>query len=183
MEIKRLITAGIKVVVTNVRFAGGKIVHGNRLSYSPMACLSFSDEIAHSSRSVFRIGKRMRTRGRCRFSVQESGELIIGEDVFFNSGCQINCRSKIEIGSGCEFGPNVLVYDHDHDFRAPGGIKAKSFKYDSVSIGKNCWIGANTVILRGTVLGDNCVVGAGCVLKGEYPKGATIVQKRETSVF
>jgi len=48
---------------------------------------------------------------------------------------------------------------------------------------RNCWIGANTVILRGTTIGDNSVIGAGCVLKGEYPAGAIIIQKRETTII
>lgn len=52
-----------------------------------------------------------------------------------------------------------------------------------MNIGKNCWIGANTVILRGTTIGDNSVIGAGCVLKGEYPAGAIIIQKRETTII
>ena len=47
-------------------------------------------------------------------------------------------------------------------------------------IGKNCWIGANTIILKGTIIGDNCVVGAGCVLKGKYPDSTIIIQKRIT---
>ena len=90
------------------------------------------------------------------------------------------CHNHIEIGEGVEFGPNVLVYDHDHDFRHPDGLKADIFKTAPVIIGKNCWIGANTVILRGTVLGDNCVVGAGSVIKGEYPAQSVIIQKRNT---
>lgn len=56
------------------------------------------------------------------------------------------------------------------------------YKTGSVEIGNNVWIGANTVILRETKIGDNCVVGAGCVLKGDYPAGTVIVQKRETTV-
>ena len=54
--------------------------------------------------------------------------------------------------------------------------------YAPIIIGNDCWIGANTVILRGTKIGDNCVVGAGCVLKGVFPTNSVIVQKRQTSV-
>ena len=49
-------------------------------------------------------------------------------------------------------------------------------------IGKNVWIGANTVILRGTKIGDNCVIGAGTIVKGDFPENSIIVQNREPKV-
>ena len=61
-----------------------------------------------------------------------------------------------------------MIYDHDHIFDKETGVDRKKYKVAPVVIGKNCWIGANAVILRGTTIGDNCVVGAGCVLKGNY---------------
>lgn len=88
------------------------------------------------------------------------------------------CMDSISVGEGTVFGPSVYVYDHDHDYAV--GIEKDEYKTEPVVIGKNCWIGANTVILRGTKLGDNCVVGAGCVIRGEYPDNTVIVQKRET---
>ena len=51
-----------------------------------------------------------------------------------------------------------------------------------VTIGDNSWIGCNVVILRGTSIGKNCIVGAGSVLKGTYPDNSVIVQKRQTTV-
>ena len=41
-------------------------------------------------------------------------------------------------------------------------------------IGKNCFIGCNALILKGTRLGDGCVVGAGAVVSGEFPAGCVI---------
>lgn len=63
------------------------------------------------------------------------------------------------------------------------GVAAKQYKTAPIRIGNNVWIGANCVILRGTVIGDNSVVGAGTVLKGIYPPDSLIVQKRETQVL
>ncbi|MCD7859021.1 MAG: hypothetical protein LUH51_02465 [Firmicutes bacterium] len=39
---------------------------------------------------------------------------------------------------------------------------------------KNCFIGCNTILLKGTVLGDGCVVGAGVVVSGEFPANSVI---------
>lgn len=57
-----------------------------------------------------------------------------------------------------------------------------NLKLRQLKLGKNCWIGANTVILRGTTIGDNCVIGAGSVLKGEYPARTILLQKREQEI-
>ena len=84
----------------------------------------------------------------------------------------------ITLDSGVELSPNVQIYDHDHDFRADGGIKAGKYKTTPVSIGKNVWIGANSVILRGSTIGENAVVGAGSVVKGMIQENSVFVQKR-----
>lgn len=79
-------------------------------------------------------------------------------------------------------GPNVLIYDHDHDFRKEEGLKKLKYKTAPVDIGDNVWIGANTIILRGTKIGNNCVIGAGSVIKGCYPDNSIVVQKRNTII-
>ena len=80
-------------------------------------------------------------------------------------------------------GPNVLIYDHDHDISSAESIHDSGYKTSPVVIGDDVWIGANTVILRGTVIGRDCVVGAGSVLKGVYPAGSVIVQKRTENIY
>lgn len=120
MQVKRTLLAAIRTLVTNIRLLCGKVAHGKRFSYSPVTCLALSDSVVLSRRSSICFGNKLRTRGGCRFSVQEYGVLEFGNNVFLNSGCQFNCRFRMSIGSGCEFGPNVLVYDHDHDFRLGG---------------------------------------------------------------
>ena len=43
-----------------------------------------------------------------------------------------------------------------------------------ITIGKNCFIGCNSIILKGTVLGDGCVVGAGAVVCGKFEPNTVI---------
>ena len=130
--------------------------------------------------SAVRLGKRVSVHSGCKLKVRNGAILRIGNGVKINYYCLVICRKEIQIGDGTEFGPNVCIYDHDHDFRA--GLKQGKYKSESIQIGKNCWIGANTVILRGTKIGDNCVVGAGSVIKGCYPDNSRILQLRETDV-
>ena len=43
-----------------------------------------------------------------------------------------------------------------------------------IRIGKNCFIGCNSIILKGTVIGDGCVVGAGAVVCGKFGENCVI---------
>lgn len=108
----------------------------------------------------------------------DGGIIEIGEGCFFNNGCMIVAKEHISIGSYTAFGPNVFVYDHDHDIHAGKVIHDSGFVTAPVIIGKNVWVGANTVILRGTVIGDGCIIGAGSVIKGTYPPNTLVIQKK-----
>lgn len=48
-------------------------------------------------------------------------------------------------------------------------MKEQGATEKGIIIGKNCWIGANSIILDGVTLGDNSIVAAGTTLvRGEY---------------
>ena len=87
------------------------------------------------------------------------------------------CREAISIGDNTEFGPNVCIYDHDHDYK--NGLNNELYKTSPVKIGKNCWIGAGVIILRGTVIGDNSVIAAGSIVKDVVPSNSLFYNKRE----
>lgn len=155
-----------------------KSFHGPLISMiSPLT------EISIDRGGSLKIGKMFKMRDGAKIRVRKGAKCIIGDNTSVSTNSIIACRDNIIIGSNVQLSPNVLIYDHDHDFKHPDGLASNHFKTATVSIGDNVWIGANTIILRGTSIGDNCVVGAGCVLKGDYPAGAVIVQKRDTEVL
>lgn len=94
------------------------------------------------------------------------------------SGATIYARERIEIGDNTLIGGNVKILDNDfHPIDADARIaddKTK-IKTKAVLIGKNCFIGCNAIILKGTILGDNCVVGAGAVVSGIFKSNSVIV--------
>lgn len=150
---------------------------------APWICLvSPHTEITMDYGAKLSIGKRFKMRDGAKIRVRKGAICRIGRNVSVNSNNMIACHESIIIGDNCQFSPNVQIYDHDHDFRAESGIGAMKYKTSPVKIGNNVWIGANTVILRGTEIGDNCVIGAGSVIKGTFPTNSIIVQKRTTEI-
>ena len=125
-------------------------------------------------------GKNVTFRDLFRLSIEGEGKVTIDDDCFFNNNCSINCLQLVSIGKGSIFGENVKIYDHNHkfsDFSIP--IKAQGYSVGEVSVGKNCWIGSNVVILKGSRIEDNCVIGAGCIIKGYVPQGTVVKLKNE----
>ena len=112
-------------------------------------------------------------------SATDGGRLSFGKMVGINRNSMIMCHDSIRIGANTIMGPGVYIYDHDHVFDSTVGVRRNEYVTAPISIGKNCWIGANTVILRGTTIGDNCLIAAGCVVKGNVPAGSVVIQKRE----
>ena len=126
------------------------------------------------------LGKNVITRGRVTFSVK-SGVLRIGKDISFNCGDIVACMQDISIGDDCAFGPNVVIYDHDHQFSGKG-FAVKEFNCSPVVIEDHVWVGANAVILRGTHIGRGCVIGAGAVVKGDIPAHSLVKGDRKITV-
>jgi len=48
------------------------------------------------------------------------------------------------------------------------------YEYASVKIGNYCFIGANSVILKGVTLGDRCLVAAGSVVTKSFESNSII---------
>lgn len=124
---------------------------------------------------LVRFGKNVVFRKYCAISIRESGELFIGNSVFFNRGVSINCRKKIVIGDHCLFGENVKLYDHNHKFRNRDTLISKQgYVYGAIEIGNNCWIGSNVIVLKGVTIGDNVVIGANCTINKSVPSNTIV---------
>lgn len=124
------------------------------------------------------IGRKYAQRDNTILECKDGGKLEIGNNVFFNRNCIITCLHEIKVGNNCIFGPNVLMFDHDHLFDE-NAISKNSFKYGTIEIGDNTWIGASCIILRNTYIGKGCVIGAGSILTGTIPDYTVVTSTRE----
>ena len=97
-------------------------------------------------------------------------EIVIGDRVGM-SGVTIYARRSIRIGDNTLIGGNTKILDNDFhplDAEARNRDDKDLIGTRPVVIGKNCFIGCNALILKGTVLGEGCVVGAGAVVSGTF---------------
>lgn len=114
----------------------------------------------------------------------EGAKISIGDNVGI-SGATIYARKEITIGDNTCIGGNVKILDNDfHPIEweernrllmdEKGGDATDLIPAKPISIGKNCFIGCNSIILKGTKLGNGCVVGAGAVVSGVFPDNSVI---------
>lgn len=97
------------------------------------------------------------------------GNLInLGENVFINSGCYLMDGGGITIGSNTFIGPYCSFYTAAHPlqyrYRNTGLEKALP-----VTVGDNCWFGANVSVMPGVTIGNGCVIAAGSVVTKDIP--------------
>lgn len=79
-------------------------------------------------------------------------------------------------------GPNVSLITATHPLqyqqRNPHQIDGKTYVYEygkPITIGNNCWLGANVTVCPGVKIGDGCVVGAGAVVTSDMPDNSLIL--------
>lgn len=82
-----------------------------------------------------------------------------------------NFAGNIYIGKGCYIAPNVGIITANHD---PLDLDKHSLAQDVV-LGTDCWVGMNSVILPGVVLGPSTVVGAGSVVTKSFRDGYCVI--------
>jgi maltose O-acetyltransferase len=103
-----------------------------------------------------------------------AGQIIIGSGVYANRFILIDCVNKITIGDGTKIGPYVFITDHNFRIQESGILNENDLVSAPVSIGKNVWIGAHVVILKGVSIGDQAIIAAGAIVTKDVPPGSTV---------
>ena len=80
-------------------------------------------------------------------------------------------QGRISIGRGTFIAPNVGIVTTNHDLEDP----KKHSPARNISIGKNCWIGMNSMLLPGVELGDGTVVAAGSIVTKSWTEGHCVL--------
>ena len=97
-----------------------------------------------------------------------------GKNIYANFNLTLVDDTHIYVGDYTMFGPNVTVATAGHPIEPT--LREKGYQYNAtVTIGKNCWIGAGVVIVPGITIGDNVVIGAGSVVTKDLPSNVVAV--------
>jgi acetyltransferase-like isoleucine patch superfamily enzyme len=101
------------------------------------------------------------------------GDVKIGDNVWIGPQCMIDGTGGLTIGHHSNISVGVKIFSHDTVKRALTGGK-HSTEYSPVSIGNCCFIGTDTVILKGVTIGNNCLVGANSLVNKSFTANSVI---------
>lgn len=123
-----------------------------------------------SSKKAIRIGKHS-IIGLCvKICSGFNGGITIHEGVGIFEYTAIDIHNSLEIGANTLIAPFCYITDYDHILSKPDTpIIQQGYRSKPIIIGKNVWIGAKSVILKGVTIGDNTVIGAGSVVTNSIP--------------
>lgn len=99
--------------------------------------------------------------------------MIFGDRVFIGRGCEFNIREKIIVGEDCLIASGCTFVDSNHGRAASTAMNAQPLHTAPIILGRNVWLGAQCVVLKGVHIGDGAVIGAGSVVTKSVPAGET----------
>ena len=91
---------------------------------------------------------------RCIICVEKSAVLSIGDNVGISNSV-VYCSESILVQKNTLIGSGVRIWDTDfHNMETDNRYVRK------VSIGENCWIGADSIVLKGSNIPNDTIIGA-----------------------
>jgi acetyltransferase-like isoleucine patch superfamily enzyme len=103
----------------------------------------------------------------------------IGRNAFIGPFALLSADGvTVTIGDDTVIGPGFCLMAGDHKIDTPGISFKESGqgtgRNEPIQIGRNVWIGARVVVLKGVTIGDAAVVGAGSIVTNDVPAFAVV---------
>lgn len=98
----------------------------------------------------------------------------LGKNVFINVNCYFMDGATITIGNNVFIGPSCGFYTANHamDYHSRNQGLERALP---ITIGDNCWFGANVTVMPGVKIGSGCVIGAGSVVTKDIPDNSLAI--------
>ncbi len=100
----------------------------------------------------------------CWGAEEQRANLTIGSGTAIGDRTEIHCGKQVEIGQNCNISWDCCIMDRDYH-----KLDSDEETFRPVKIGDRCWIGCNSIILKGVTLGEGAVVAAGSVVTKDVP--------------
>ena len=99
--------------------------------------------------------------------------MVIGDHT--RIGLHNTIIGPVTIGQHVNLAQGIVVTALNHNYSIPDQrIDQQGVTTAAVTIGNDCWIGANAVILPGVTIGEHSVVAAGAVVTKDVPSHSLV---------
>lgn len=106
--------------------------------------------------------------------LKSSGMKIIGTPRFIAKSVKFDDFNRIILNDRLVVSMNVHFLTHDYSYTTALISIDEKPKTDigiirGIKVGRNVFIGMNSILLPGTIIGENVIIGAGSVVRGSIP--------------
>lgn len=119
---------------------------------------------------------------------ERGGRIELGREVYIGDNVIISAAAEVVIGAHTMVAHGVQLFDNNTHPLDPAERECHlrmivgrepqrpvSIGKAPIRIGQGCWIGMNSVVLKGVSIGNNTIVGAGSVVVSDLPEGVVAV--------
>jgi acetyltransferase-like isoleucine patch superfamily enzyme len=136
-------------------------------SISLWARLDVIPRAPHHERHRLSIGRNTLIEGLCVICTWH-GDVILHDGASIGIGSIV--MGPVLIGEGTACSQNCFISGQSHHYEdVSKNFLRQGVHTGRVVIGKNVWIGANSIILPGVKIGDNSVIAAGSTITEDVP--------------
>lgn len=136
-------------------------------SISLWARLDVIPRAQHHERHKLSIGKNSLIESLCAICTWH-GDVVLKDGASIGIGSIV--MGPVFIGEGSACSQNCFISGQSHHYEdISKHFLRQGIQTGQVVIGKNVWIGANSVMLPGVKIGDNSVIGAGSIITDDVP--------------
>ena len=136
-------------------------------SISLWARLDVIPRAQHHERHRLSVGRNALIESLCAICTWH-GDVILEDGASIGIGSIVMGPVLIGEGSACSQKCFITGQSHHYEDISQNFLR-QGVETEQVVIGKNVWIGANSVILPGVKIGDNSVIGAGSTVIEDVP--------------
>lgn len=107
------------------------------------------------------------------FTCDYGKNIQLGENIFINCYCYFMDGATITLGNHVFVGPYCGFYTSNHPLDYKNRNKGLE-KALPITVGDNCWFGANVSVMPGVTIGSGCVIAAGSVITKDIPNNSMV---------
>jgi acetyltransferase-like isoleucine patch superfamily enzyme len=143
----------------------------HRVNYGKNTYVKKSFEIRKTDNAEIIIGNNCLIQEYVFFLLTKpKPKLIIGDNVSIGRSTIFAIKDELKIGDNTEIGPDIYICDQNHGIKKDKLITDQLSEISPVEIGKDCWIGTKSVILKGVKVGNGSVVAACSLVNKDIPE-------------
>lgn len=108
--------------------------------------------------------------------LSDNSLIEFGNNFSCNANCIISSQNSIIFGNDCLIGWNCTIIDGD------GHTTDSNKNKSTVKIGNHVWIGAETKILKNSVIGNDSIIALGSIISGTFDENNILIASEKAKI-